>query len=51
MLDHQTRSDFAALQHLLCDDGQRPSDLSPPATLKAFDLLCLDGHDLRWFDY
>lgn len=51
VLDEQGRSDFGALQRSLGADGRRSGNLTSPAILMAFDLLYLDGHDLRRLDY
>ncbi len=51
VLDDQGRSDFNALQKSLGASGRRSGNLSSPAILYAFDLLYLDGHDLRSMEY
>lgn len=51
VLDEQGRSDFGALQRSLGADGRRSGNITSPAILMAFDLLYLDGHDLRRLDY
>jgi bifunctional non-homologous end joining protein LigD len=51
MLDEQGRSDFNLLQASLGADGRKSGNLTSPAILYAFDILYLDGHDLRGLDY
>ncbi|MGO7674852.1 non-homologous end-joining DNA ligase [Rhizobium ruizarguesonis] len=51
VLDEQGRSDFNALQNSLGAVGRRSGNLTSPAIFFAFDLLYLDGHDLRGLDY
>ena len=51
VLDEQGRSDFGALQRSLGADGRKSGNLVSPAILYAFDLLYLDGHDLRGLEY
>ncbi|MBX5164803.1 non-homologous end-joining DNA ligase [Rhizobium sp. NZLR4b] len=48
VLDEQGRSNFNALQKALGADGRRSGNLTAAnAIFMAFDLLYLDGHDLR----
>lgn len=49
--DEQGRSDFNALQKSLGASGRRGGNLASDALLYAFDLLYLDGHDLRSMEY
>lgn len=52
VLDEQGRSDFNALQNSLGAVGRRSGNLTAGnAIFYAFDLLYLDGHDLRGMDY
>lgn len=51
VLDEQGRSDFGRLQNSLGAVGRRIGNLASPAILYAFDLLYLDGHDLRGVEY
>lgn len=51
MLDEQGRSDFNLLQSSLGAVGRRQGKESSPALMMAFDLLYLDGHDLRGSEY
>lgn len=51
ILDEQGRSDFGALQRSLGASGRRSGDHASDAVLMAFDLLYLDGHDLRGMEY
>ncbi|MBY5819891.1 ATP-dependent DNA ligase [Rhizobium leguminosarum] len=51
VLDDQGRSDFNLLQKSLGASGRKGGNLSSPAILYAFDLLYLDGHDLRRVEY
>jgi bifunctional non-homologous end joining protein LigD len=51
VLDDQGRSDFSALQSSLGAVGRRSGNLKSGAVLMAFDLLYLDGHDLRGMEY
>ncbi len=51
VLDDQGRSDFNALQRSLGADGRRGGSKASPAIMMAFDLLYLDGHDLRKVEY
>lgn len=51
ILDEHGRSDFGLLQQTLGASGTKPGALASPAILYAFDLLYLDGHDLRGVEY
>lgn len=51
VLDDQGRSDFNALQKSLGASGRGGGNRASPALLYAFDLLYLDGHDLRSMEY
>ncbi|KWV55939.1 ATP-dependent DNA ligase [Rhizobium altiplani] len=51
ILDEHGRSDFGLLQQSLGASGNTPGALASPAVLYAFDLLYLDGHDLRGVEY
>jgi bifunctional non-homologous end joining protein LigD len=51
VLDEQGCSDFNLLQSSLGADGRKSGNLTSPAILYAFDILYLDGHDLRGLDY
>ncbi|NHT78932.1 ATP-dependent DNA ligase [Rhizobiaceae bacterium CRRU44] len=51
MLDEQGRSDFNLLQSSLGANGRKSGNLISPAVMMAFDLLYLDGHDLRGMEY
>jgi len=52
VLDEQGLSDFNALQNSLGADGHRSGNLTAGnAIFYAFDLLYLDGHDLRNMEY
>ncbi|MCK8779112.1 non-homologous end-joining DNA ligase [Rhizobium sp. NTR19] len=52
ILDEQGRSDFGLLQRSLGASGRNGGKLpSRDSILYAFDLLYLDGHDLRKLDY
>ncbi|MBP2563361.1 bifunctional non-homologous end joining protein LigD [Neorhizobium galegae] len=51
MLDEQGRSDFNLLQSSLGAVGRRQGKEVSPAIMYAFDLLYLDGHDLRKAEY
>jgi bifunctional non-homologous end joining protein LigD len=52
MLDEQGRSDFGLLQRSLGASGRAAGKLpSRDSILYAFDLLYLDGHDLRGLEY
>jgi bifunctional non-homologous end joining protein LigD len=51
MLDEQGRSDFNLLQSSLGALGRRQGKEISPAIMMAFDLLYLDGHDLRRVEF
>jgi bifunctional non-homologous end joining protein LigD len=51
VLDEQGRSDFNALQRSLGAEGRRSGSKASPAIMMAFDILYLDGHDLRKVEY
>lgn len=51
MFDEQGRSDFNLLQGSLGAVGRRQGKEVSPAVMMAFDLLYLDGHDLRRVEY
>jgi len=51
ILDEHGRSEFGLLQQSLGASGNKPGTLASPAILYAFDLLYLDGHDLRAVEY
>ncbi|NSZ10108.1 MULTISPECIES: non-homologous end-joining DNA ligase [Agrobacterium] len=51
MFDDQGRSDFNLLQSSLGAVGRRQGKDISPAVMMAFDLLYLDGHDLRGVEY
>ncbi len=51
LLDDDGRSDFGLLQQSLGASGKRPGNRASNATLYVFDLLYLDGHDLRNTEY
>lgn len=51
VLDEQGRSDFNALQRSLGAEGRRSGSKASPAIMMAFDILYLDGHDLRKAEY
>lgn len=51
MLDEKGRSDFGLLQRSLGAVGRRLGNQASPAIMMAFDLLYLDGHDLRRDEY
>lgn len=51
MLDQEGRSDFNTLQSSLGAVGRRQGNEVSPAIMYAFDLLYLDGHDLRRAEY
>lgn len=51
MLDEQGRSDFNLLQSSLGASGRRQGKDSSPALMMAFDVIYLDGHDLRKLEY
>ncbi|WVT78090.1 non-homologous end-joining DNA ligase (plasmid) [Sinorhizobium chiapasense] len=47
VLDEQGRSDFSLLQRSLGASGRKIGNRASPALFYAFDLLYLDGHDIR----
>ena len=51
MTDEQGRSDFGLLQRTLGAVGRSQGNGVSPAVMMAFDLLYLDGHDLRGVEY
>lgn len=51
MLDEEGRSDFNLLQKSLGASGRKSGKGVSPALMYAFDLLYLDGHDLRGVEY
>ncbi|TBE73835.1 ATP-dependent DNA ligase [Rhizobium leguminosarum] len=51
MFDQEGRSDFNLLQSSLGAVGRRQGKEISPAVMMAFDLMYLDGHDLRNVDY
>lgn len=51
VLGAEGRSDFGLLQKSLGASGTRAGHLASDAMLYAFDLLYLDGHDLRGVEY
>jgi len=51
VLDEQGRSDFSLLQKSLGASGRKIGNQASPAHLYAFDLLYLDGHDMRHVEY
>ena len=51
VLDAEGRSDFGLLQQSLGASGKRAGNQASDAILYAFDLLYLDGHDLRGVEY
>ncbi len=51
VLDEQGRSDFSLLQKSLGASGRKIGNQVSPALLYAFDLLYLDGHDIRNVEY
>ncbi|WP_085034936.1 non-homologous end-joining DNA ligase [Ensifer aridi] len=51
MLDEKGRSDFGLLQRSLGATERKMGTLASPAILYAFDILYLDGHDLRRDEY
>ena len=51
VLDDQGRSDFGLLQKSLGASGRQAGNRASDAILYAFDLLYLDGHDLRDVEY
>ncbi|MBD8688786.1 non-homologous end-joining DNA ligase [Rhizobium skierniewicense] len=51
ILDAEGRSDFGMLQQSLGASGKAAGNRASNAILYAFDLLYLDGHDLRGIEY
>lgn len=51
VLDEQGRSDFSLLQKSLGASGRKIGNRASPALFYAFDLLYLDGHDMRHVEY
>ncbi|MGF9566686.1 non-homologous end-joining DNA ligase [Neorhizobium sp. BT27B] len=51
VLDAEGRSDFGLLQQSLGASGKSAGNQASDAILYAFDLLYLDGHDLRGVEY
>jgi bifunctional non-homologous end joining protein LigD len=51
VLDAEGRSDFWLLQQSLGASGKKAGNQASDAILYAFDLLYLDGHDLRGVEY
>lgn len=51
ILDEQGRSDFSLLQKSLGASGRKIGNRASPALFYAFDLLYLDGHDMRHVEY
>jgi bifunctional non-homologous end joining protein LigD len=51
MLDEQGRSDFSLLQSSLGATDRDSGNLISPAIMMSFDLIYLDGHDLRGMEY
>lgn len=51
VLDAEGRSDFGLLQKSLGASGNKAGNRASDAMLYAFDLLYLDGHDLRGVEY
>jgi bifunctional non-homologous end joining protein LigD len=51
MLDQEGRTDFNLLQSSLGAVGRRQGKDISPAIMYAFDIMYLDGHDLRGLDY
>lgn len=51
VLDAEGRSDFGLLQKSLGASGKKAGNRASDAILYAFDLLYLDGHDLRGVEY
>lgn len=51
VLDAEGRSDFGLLQQSLGASGKKAGSKASDAILYAFDLLYLDGHDLRGVEY
>jgi bifunctional non-homologous end joining protein LigD len=51
VLDEEGRPDFGMLQQSLGASGKQAGNRASDAVLYAFDLLYLDGHDLRGVEY
>lgn len=51
VLDDEGRPDFGLLQQSLGASGKKPGNRVSDAILYAFDLIYLDGHDLRGVEY
>ncbi|WDZ81633.1 non-homologous end-joining DNA ligase (plasmid) [Ensifer adhaerens] len=51
VLDEQGKPDFNLLQKSLGASGQKIGNRASPALFYAFDLLYLDGHDMRQVEY
>ncbi|WP_458385499.1 non-homologous end-joining DNA ligase [Rhizobium pisi] len=51
VLDEQGRPDFGLLQQSLGASGKQAGNRASDAVLYAFDLIYLDGHDLRGVEY
>lgn len=51
LLDEEGRSDFGLLQRSLGASGKKTGSRASDAILYAFDLIYLDGHDLRGVEY
>ncbi|WP_419195918.1 non-homologous end-joining DNA ligase [Ensifer adhaerens] len=51
VVDEEGRSDFSLLQKSLGASGRKIGNQPSPALLYAFDLLYLDGHDMRHVEY
>ncbi|QXC52467.1 non-homologous end-joining DNA ligase (plasmid) [Agrobacterium salinitolerans] len=51
VLDHEGRPDFGLLQQSLGASGKTAGNRASEAVLYSFDLLYLDGHDLRGVEY
>ncbi|MBY3235253.1 ATP-dependent DNA ligase [Rhizobium laguerreae] len=51
VLDEEGRPDFGLLQQSLGASGKRAGNRASNAVLYAFDLVYLDGHDLRGVEY
>ncbi|MCZ7977012.1 non-homologous end-joining DNA ligase [Agrobacterium salinitolerans] len=51
VLDEQGRPDFGLLQNSLGASGKAAGNRASDAVLYAFDLMYLDGHDLREIEY
>ncbi|TBE15342.1 non-homologous end-joining DNA ligase [Rhizobium ruizarguesonis] len=51
VLDEEGRPNFGLLQQSLGASGKQPGNRASNAVLYAFDLVYLDGHDLRGIEY